>query len=102
MTNDNNRTHSHKRIFDKMNDKEIKDPQHIESQAQAPTPKSILFRVCCPVFFFVPSLVDIIWQCYVQYVQLYPLSTSARIIRATSHSWSMFVVSENFFMVLIV
>ena len=85
-----------------MNGHEIKDPQHIESQASVRKPKSILFRVCCPVFIIVPSLVDIIWQCYVQYVQLYPLSPSARIIRATSQSWSMFVVSENFFMVLIV
>lgn len=64
--------------------------------------KNILCRVCYPLFIIVPSLVDIAWQCYVQYVQLYPLSTSARTIRATSRHWSVFVESENFFMVLIV
>ena len=102
MINDNDKAHSHKRTLDKTNDNKLKDPQHIESQVPMPGPKNIMLRLCCPVFVIVPSLLDIVWQCYVQYVQIYPLSSPARNIRKTSQRWSMFVVSENFFMVLVV
>ena len=100
---DQNRTPpSHKRVMNKKNGNEIKDIQYIESQAPLPKAKGTLVRVCCPLFVVLPSLVDIVWQCSLQYIHLFPLSTFARIIRKTSQSWWIFVVSENFFMVLIV
>jgi hypothetical protein len=97
MSDENN---SHKGVFQVKD--ESKDPQHIESQELVHTRKSVAFRMCCPVFIVALSLIDIIWQCYVQYVQLYPLSTFARVIRGTPQRWWLFVISENFFMVLVV
>lgn len=80
-----------------------KDSRVIESQAlRSPKSKSVLLRVCYPLFAILPSLLDILWQCSVQYVHLYPLSPFARTIRATSRNWWIFTVSENFFMILVV
>src|SRR5579862_619507 len=77
-----------------------------ESQSEASQPKHLFVRLCFPLVFALrtlgPSVCDILWQCYVQYVQLYPLSPSARMLRATPFRWSMFVIGENFFMVLCV
>ena len=79
------------------------DVRLIESQApESPKRKSVLFRVCCPLFIILPSMLDILWQCLAQYIQLYPLSVFARTIRRTSESLWVFTVSENFFMILVV
>ena len=57
---------------------------------------------CFIPILVLPSFIDIAWQCYVQYIQLYPLSHSARLIRSTPLRWHMFTVGEQYCMVLCV
>jgi hypothetical protein len=48
------------------------------------------------------SACDIIWHCYVQSIRIFPLSTAARLIRASQTGERMFIVTEQFFMWLCV
>jgi hypothetical protein len=97
-----NNAHPQKRTLSKANDDRLKDPPHIESQTPVRGSKGVMLRLCWPVFMIVPSLLDITWQCCIQYIQLQPISSPARYIRKTSQRWWMFVASENLFMVLVV
>lgn len=77
-----------------------------ESQAAPRKQKHVFLRLCYPLFLAIrilgPSACDIFWQCYIQYIQLFPLSSSARFLRATPFRWTLFVVGENFLMVFCV